>query len=316
MIRVRKTTAVVLALAAAGSTSAAARHADVYAAPRPVPELSAATLDARFQAARREVGRALATARRFHDADRVRVLSSFRTGDRRFLAFDPRGDGRAVEVIGDLRRADRIAVVVPGADNALANFDDPKFAGGDGRALYRQARAAAPGGRLAVIAWLGYDAPSMLSTAVLHSGKAEDGARDLERLVTGVHRVNGRARFALLCHSYGSVVCVKAAPSLASLPVDDIALYGSPGTTADSAADIGTPARVWAGRSSGDWMRFVPNFRFAGAGFGPDPVSSGFGARRFDAGGGAHSGYLKPGSPALRNLALIALGRGGEVIRG
>src|SRR5690606_40719459 len=98
-------------------TSAAARGAEVYAAPRTVPELSAATLDARFRATRREIARALATARRFHDEDRARVLSSFLGGNRRFLAFDPRGGGRAVEVIGDLRSADRIAVVVPGAED-------------------------------------------------------------------------------------------------------------------------------------------------------------------------------------------------------
>ncbi|TDC64704.1 hypothetical protein E1200_19805 [Actinomadura sp. GC306] len=315
MTRVRKTTAAVLALVAAGSTSAAARHGDVYAAPRPLPELSAASLDTRFQATRQEIERALDTARRFHDDDRARVLASFLAGERRFLSFDPRGDGRAVEVIGDLRRADRVAVVVPGADNTLANYDDPKFAGGDGRALYRRARAATPGARIAVIAWLGYASPSMTSTRVLTAGGAADGARALERLVTGVHRVNGHARFALLCHSYGSVVCVKAARPLAPLPVDDIALYGSPGTTADSAADIGTPARVWAGRSTGDWMRFVPDIRFAGLGFGTDPVSARFGALRFDAGAGAHSGYLRPGSAALRNLALIALGRPSEVTR-
>src|SRR5690606_41810059 len=92
---------------------------------------------------------------------------------------------------------------------------------GDGRALYRQAGTAAPDARFAVIAWLGYRAPSMPSLRVLRADDAEDGARSLERLVAGVHRVNRHARFALLCHSYGSVVCVRAARPLASLPVDD-----------------------------------------------------------------------------------------------
>jgi len=83
----------------------------------------------------------------------------------------------------------------------------------------------------------------------------------------------------------------------------------------DRAGDLGTSARVWAGRAEGDWMRYVPNVRFAGVGFGADPVSAGFGALRFDAGAGPHSGYLRPGSLALRNLALIALGRTAEVTR-
>ncbi len=166
-----------------------------------------------------------------------------------------------------------------------------------------------------MIAWLGYDSPSMLSTAALTDDNAEDGARSLQRLLTGVHHVNGHARFALLCHSYGSVVCAKAARRVAALPVDDIALFGSPGTTVDKAADLGTSARVWAARAKGDWMRFVPNLRFGGLGFGADPASPAFGALRFDAGSGPHSAYLKPGSLALRNLTKIALGHPAEVTR-
>src|SRR5918998_3274382 len=41
---------------------------------------------------------------------------------RQILAFDPAGDGRVVEVVGDLRAADRIAVIVPGAAVTARNF--------------------------------------------------------------------------------------------------------------------------------------------------------------------------------------------------
>ncbi|TDD90469.1 hypothetical protein E1293_03560 [Actinomadura darangshiensis] len=313
MPSVRKAAAAVSVLAAAGSTTAAAGHAEVYAPPAPAPALSATALDARYRAAGGDIARALATAKRVRDEGRTRALSDFLAPGRRFLSFDPRGSGRAVEVIGDLEHADRIAVVVPGADNSLSNYDSPKFVGGGSRSLYRQALATAPGKRVAVVAWLGYDSPSTRSLAVLTGGRADDGARGLRRFLTGAHRVNGHARFALLCHSYGSVVCGKAAPHLAHLPVDEIAMFGSPGAGVDHASGLGTSARVWAGRAKGDWMRYVPNVRFAGLGFGADPVSSGFGALRFDAGTGPHSGYLKPGSLALRNLALIALGRDAEV---
>jgi hypothetical protein len=313
MPRARKTAAVVVSLLAAGAAAPAARPPEPYAAPAPVPALSSTTLDARYQATGQDIGRALARAEHLHDEDRTRALSAFQSPGRRFLAFDPRGNGRAVEVIGDLEHADRIAVVVPGADNKLTNYDSPKFVGGDSRALYREARADAPSSRLAVIAWLGYDSPSTLSTAVLTDDRAEVGARSLGRLLTGVHRRNGHARFALLCHSYGSVVCAKAARHVTSLPVDDIALFGSPGTTMGKAADLGTTTRVWAARAKGDWMRFVPNLRFAGLGFGTDPASPAFGALRFDAGSGAHSAYLEPGSVALHNLTEIALGHPAEV---
>ncbi|GAA2129008.1 alpha/beta hydrolase [Actinomadura napierensis] len=313
----RRTRAVVAVavLAVVASTTAAAGRAEVYAAPAPLPALSAAALNARYQAVDAEIVRARATALRVRDRDRARALSAFLAPGRRFLAFDARGRGQAVEILGDLAAADRIAVVVPGADTALTTFDSPKFVGGGSRALYRQARADAPGERIAVIAWLGYQAPRTLSPDVLTSGRAAAGARALGRFLTGDHQVNGRARIALLCHSYGSVVCGKAARRPAAAPVDEIALFGSPGVTARRASDLGASARVWAGRADGDWMEYVPNVRFAGIGFGADPASPGFGARRFDAGTGPHSAYLKPGTVALRNLALIALGRDAQVTR-
>ncbi|GAA1596073.1 alpha/beta hydrolase family protein [Actinomadura kijaniata] len=293
----------------------ASAHAggEPYAAPGALPEMAPATLPARYAAAHREIGRAHATAERVRDAGRARALAGFLRPGRRFLSFDARGDGRVVEVLGDLERADRVAVVVPGADGNLVNFDSPKWAGGGARALADQARRAAPGVRLAVVAWLGYASPSTRGPVVLTAGRADDGARELRRLVAGIHAVNARAKVGLLCHSYGSVVCGRAAPDL---PVDEIALFGSPGTTAGSAAGLRTAARVWAGRSEGDWMTYVPKVRALGIGFGRDPVSPAFGAVRFDAGTGPHSGYLRAGSTALRNLTLIALGRDAEVRRG
>ena len=42
---------------------------------------------------------------------------------RRFLFFDPAGDGLAAEVFGDLGTATRIAVLVPGVGTDLQNFE-------------------------------------------------------------------------------------------------------------------------------------------------------------------------------------------------
>jgi len=117
---------------------------------------------------------------------------------------------------------------------------------------------------------------------------------------------------ALICHSYGSVVCGLAA---AHLPVTDIAVVGSPGMDAASARALHTTARVWAGRGAGDWIEHVPHIQFLGLGFGQDPMAPAFGARHFDCGSGGHSGYFTPGSIALRNLAYIALGDPAGVTR-
>src|SRR4029077_16621791 len=127
---------------------------------------------------------------------------------------------------------------------------------------------------LAVIAWLGYQAPATLSVQVATSGDAKAGAQALRPLVIGLAR--DRAQAALLCHSYGSVVCGLAAPGL---PVSDIAVFGSPGMDASSGAALDTHGRVWAGRGGDDLIRFVPHVQFLGIGFGADPVSPGFGAR-------------------------------------
>lgn len=127
---------------------------------------------------------------------------------------------------------------------------------------------------------------------------------------TGTH-------LSVLCHSYGSVVCGRAAPGL---DADDMALVGSPGTGADSVAALRTRARVWAARGGDDWVADVPHVR-AGlfgttVGFGTDPVSTAFGARVFDAADADHSGYFTPGSASLANLARIILDHPREVTRG
>ncbi|MEV6033353.1 alpha/beta hydrolase [Nonomuraea sp. NPDC052116] len=378
--------------------------------------------------------------------------------------------GRLVRVYGDLATADRLAVIVPGADTTVATFDDgTKRPGGAARALLAEAARLAPRERLAVVAWLGYDSPPTLSLGVLTSDAAVKGARALRRTITELH-ARTPAPIALLCHSYGSVLCAKAVPGL---PVTDLAVFGSPGLDAPSAAALthpartteaarataltqpahaaeaarataltrpahttettratptnpartaetaraavsaltadttrgktggydaqgatgpqdthgttgaqddqdaadshnvqkatgsvgapdptgaqeadspdttGTPSppdtgdtadlpdawstagvqgaqggatgaavvplRVWAGLGENDWVRFVPKVKLGPVGFGADPMSPSFGARVFAVGSGGHSDYFTPGTPSLRNLALIALGHEGEV---
>ncbi|MET7326607.1 alpha/beta hydrolase [Nonomuraea sp. NPDC005650] len=149
--------------------------------------------------------------------------------------------GRLVRVYGDLATADRVAVIVPGADTTVATFDDgTKRPGGAARALLAEAVRLAPGERLAVVAWLGYDAPRTLSLSVITIDAAVKGARELRRTVTDLH-TRTPAPIALLCHSYGSVLCARAVPGL---PVTDLAVFGSPGLDTPSAATLTHPARA------------------------------------------------------------------------
>ena len=305
-MRLRYLAAAPLVAVAMLGTTAAAWPSATAAMPQAPPALTASALSARFAADARAIGTAEQAAVRDGDRPLAGALARLRT--RHVLFFNPNGQGVAAIVIGNLATANRVAILVPGSDTTLATFFSRGAAspGGGAEALAAEARRlepSSPATNLAIIAWLGYPAPAMLSPAVMTSGDAGQGAQALRPLVTALARHG--ARVALLCHSYGSVVCGLAAPHL---PVTDIAVFGSPGMDASSAAALGTTARVWAGRDSGDSIRFVPHIQLLGLGFGADPMSPGFGARVFATGDSGHSGYLDPGSVSLRNLTYIALG--------
>ncbi len=241
----------------------------------------------------------------YGDRTRAAELAAMAGQGRRFLSFDGRDGGRTTEVFGDLAQAERIAVLVPGSDTNLDTYE--RFRAG-AVALQQEL-----GDRAVVIAWLGYATPGTVSPAVLTTGRADQAAPELRQFVGQLNAARPTARISLLCHSYGSVVCARAAAGDAGLDVSDVVLYGSPGTGAGNVAGLHTRATVWAGRGAGDWIGNVPHTRlelpFATLGFGTDPVSPEFGAHVFAAGDGGHSDYLKPGSVPLKNIARIVSGQ-------
>ena len=312
-MRLRYLAAGPLVAAAMFGTTAAAWPSSTAAMPQAPPALAASALSARYAADAQAIAGAERTAVRDSDSQLAGSLASLRT--QHVLFFNPSGQGVAAMVIGNLATAARVAILVPGSDTTLATFFSrgSSSPGGGAEALAAEAHRVepfSPGERLAIIAWLGYPTPATLSPAVMTSGDASQGARALRPLVTALAQHGDQV--ALLCHSYGSVVCGLAAPSL---PVTDIAVFGSPGMDASSVASLHTKARVWAGQESGDPIKYVPHIRLFGLGFGADPMSSGFGARIFATGTGGHSGYLDPGSVSLRNLTYIALGDSAAVTR-
>lgn len=279
------------------------------AVPAPAPEalapLRGATpgaLAARYAVNRDGIRAAERMAAGHGDRTRAAALRVMAAPGRHFLAFDGRDGGRTAEVFGDLARAGRIAVLVPGSDTNLDTYE--RFRAG--AAALRQEL----GGRSAVVAWMGYRTPGTLSTEVLTPGLADEAAPQLRTFVRELAQIRPGAQVSLLCHSYGSVVCGRAAPGLA---VATLVLYGSPGVGAGSVAALRTRATVWAGRGDDDWIAGVPHGRihlpFVTLGLGEDPLSPAFGARIFAAGTGGHSDYLRPGYLSLENLARIVAGR-------
>lgn len=229
--------------------------------------------------------------------------------DRKILAFDPLGNGRVAEVFGDLDKAQRVSVVVPGVDTNVLTFQRTfrKYSApvGMARSLYAAERTASPGTRTAVIAWADYTAPVGLGVDAATSMRADDGAVRLNAMLRGLP---GSSPVALYCHSYGSVVCGVAAHGLPAR-VSDIAVAGSPGMRADNASGLGTHARVWATRDKDDWIQDVPNMEVGGLGHGADPVSAAFGARVVSAANAkGHTGYFVPGTESLSNFAEIGTG--------
>jgi pimeloyl-ACP methyl ester carboxylesterase len=239
--------------------------------------------------------------------------AAWAAGGRRFLAFDRRGDGIAVEVVGDLATADRVVVLVPGVDTTLRDFD--RGLGGvarrapavQARNLYDALRTADPTARVAVVAWLGYDPPEGIGLEAARDTRARAGAPALARLVAEVGMQRPDVSVVLVGHSYGALVIGLAAPRLGAR-VTDVVAVGAPGMGADRVAGLHTSARVWAALAQDDWVRRIPQVRLGRLGLGTRPSSPSFGAHRLPASGVVgHDGYLAPGSSTLAAVAALTL---------
>ncbi|MFF9427094.1 alpha/beta hydrolase [Streptomyces sp. NPDC004288] len=302
-------------IGAADGDRLAARH------PLVVGNLDGAPVTLRYRANRITLARAYAAERgRVDDARlspegrhealrRVDRFASLMRPGRQVLAFDPSGTGRAAEVLGDLDQARRVSVIVPGVDTNLLTFQKTQgrygAPAGMAEALYAAERRTSPRARVAVIAWADYTAPAGLGVDAATGRLAEEGA---VRLVGLTRSLPAHARVALFCHSYGSVLCGVAAPRLPSR-VTDVAVAGSPGMRVERAAELDSPARVWAMRDADDWIADVPHLEVGGLGHGADPVAPEFGARLLSARGAVgHGGYFEPGTESLDNFAAIGVG--------
>ncbi|MEU6381294.1 alpha/beta hydrolase [Streptomyces sp. NPDC046909] len=289
--------------------------------PLAVGNMNGAPVELRYRANRIALGQARKVElKRMHDtrlsADgqreagrRMHRYEALMSDKRKILAFDPAGSGRVAEVFGNLNKAERISVVVPGVDTDLLTFQRTyrKYSApvGMAKALYAAEKAASPATRTAVIAWADYTAPGGIGLDSATGVRAAEGAVRLNALVRALP---GASPVSLFCHSYGSVVCGVAARELPGR-VADIAVAGSPGMRVTKASQLDTSAQVWAMRDADDWIQDVPYLELGGLGHGADPVSSAFGARVLSASDAeGHSGYFEPGTESLLNFAEIGVG--------
>jgi hypothetical protein len=246
------------------------------------------------------------------------ALRSPEGAPRRILtAFDPTGPMRAAIAIGDVDRADKVSILVPGM------FYTVNGQMGDwtrtAQVLYQSQRSwlkrlGQPNTTVATVAWLDYRTPDLMSVLSLKDARA--GASALAETIAGIRASRGSDQpyVSVLAHSYGSTAALLAVQE-SSVTVNALAVLGSPGSLATSTRALNvTRGHVFVGAALLDPI--------AGIGyFGTDPGSTGYGSRPLGATGGidpidghlmlpavGHNGYFVPGTESLRNLALIAIG--------
>ncbi len=216
---------------------------------------------------------------------------------RQFLSVDPDGQGRAVEVIGDLEQARNVAVLVPGMGNSLDTFRGQS----DRADLIRQ--EGGPG--TAAIAWLDYESPQGFVEAASKQAALDGGPR-LARFLTELDDLTD-ATTTLVGHSYGTDVVGQAL--LNGGRADRVVLTGSPGITkyVDEAADfVQPPTRLYVERAPGDYVSYSEWH-------GPDPATFPDAIRMATNGDEAvsvhwHNEYYRVNSEALRNIGRVVRG--------
>ncbi|WP_049571938.1 alpha/beta hydrolase [Streptomyces sp. SBT349] len=218
------------------------------------------------------------------------------------LGFDTEQEGRAIVSQGNPDTAANTAVLVPGTGTALGQMGGQIERIG----IMQEAALDRDRGDVAVISWLGYDAPE-LSDSVLTRERADEGAEDLRDFTSGLRAAHDGTdgHLTVVGHSYGSTTVGAADAGGDGLAADDIVVLGSPGLTVDRAEDLHiSPDRLWVGAAADD---LVAN-HLSGLTLGAAPQDEGFGAREMYVDTSGHSGYWDANSRSLENMGAIIAG--------
>lgn len=238
------------------------------------------------------------------------------SAERELIVLDVTGRSvKAAVAVGDVDRAGHLAVVVPGftttvqgdlmaADAVAADLRD---------VARRESMAWGDRGDVAVISWLGYDAPQIADSLREHSvvlrASAEAGAAALGPFLRGLP---AEAHLTVVAHSYGSTTAGLAVAA-GGTGVDDLVAIGSPGLGVASTQQLGiVPSRVHVIEARGDPVADL-------GWFGRDPghlagvdLPSADAAPLPDGSVGlsstGHSQYLRPGTTSQWNVAAVIVG--------
>ncbi|GGX13947.1 alpha/beta hydrolase [Streptomyces chartreusis] len=228
------------------------------------------------------------------------------------LGYDSKDDGRAIIAMGNPDTAAHTGILVPGTNT---NMDAVPGQLERIDRLQSAAESRSNGESVAMVTWLGYDAPEASATdftSVGGTGRAEDAAPDLRQFVAGSHAAHdgSPSHTTVIGHSYGSTVVGAAAAGGSGLGADDVVAVGSPGMTVDEAEDLQMdPEHVWVGTAEDDAVADNTSDYTLGR----DPTLGGFGGNNFEVDTHGHSGYWDSGpygpSESLDNQGAIIAGR-------
>lgn len=249
--------------------------------------------------------------------------------ERTLISLDVTGQGRAAIVLGDLAEADYVSFLVPGMfftiENQMSYWTDAA------NTLYAEQQlwldhfesqsVFVRNETVATVAWIGYDTPNLTNVGAIDN--AIQGRDALASAILGLQAQRGddQPYISVIAHSYGTTAAMMALSEY-EFEIDALAMVGSPGSPAESVADLNVrDGNVFVGEAAWDP---IPNSSY----FGSDPGSASFGAQSLSVSSGfdlvmkqeltgsvGHNEYFTPGSTAMRNFALVGIGRGDLVMR-
>ena len=185
-------------------------------------------------------------------------------------------NGRVLAAVaqGDVDHAKNVATVVPGIGTTVQDMLKNEITKGTNLRNAAAAEGDINTKDVAVVSWLGYEAPPGPSADLGEDRKiatmdlADKGSDKLAGFLTGVNASRkygaGDANMTLLGHSYGSVVSGRATTKIADGVVDNEILFGSPGMGTYDPSEIHVPQghRFVSGVPEGDFVQGVSGKRF------------------------------------------------------
>lgn len=239
------------------------------------------------------------------------------TNYRSLLVWSLNGDGQPLAAVGvgDVGGADHLGIFTPG--NGTTVQGDLSRYTTDVQNLADKARDATDDS-VAMVAWLGYEAPQMISegfdSSLLSARRAELGAQSLASFSGGLHHSHtGDPHLTLVGHSYGSTTSGIAAENGLSR-ADDLVVFGSPG--AGSGTKVMGKDHLFSLTASEDPISpisVIPRGPWGGPldGFLDLETDTRDGFTGFN----GHSGYLEKDSMSQYNIAQVIAGNYDGVIR-